>query len=208
MKLNDLITMSTDKDSKEEEYFEWYLNDLIDAGYVIGYYRSKTIKLTDGISYDYVQAMKTKDKVCTRVVAPALVYTPDYTILWNKKAENLFYIRYDTSKPVPISIDKPKLFPKMLAKEIEEHVVSIIDVKPDMASKFNTFSSSATFVVKQALLKLLYDVIVDKVKIKQLMKNSFTSKRYMLTDKSKQKRKIKWATCTLKDYVNKINNAV
>lgn len=206
MVLNDLISDSIDRDSQDEEYFEWYLNDLLKAGFIKDYFRSSTINLTPGIAYEYTQQLKSKEKELVRVVAPNLVFTPDYTIVWNTKAENVFYHRYDIGKPIEKDLDKPKLFPMMLAKEIEsKEIVSLIDVKPDIQKRFNTFGSSATFVIKQALLYEKYNIIVDKVKVKSLMKATFTSTRYMLTDKSLKPRKINWDVKTLKEHLNKIN---
>jgi hypothetical protein len=189
-------------DSMDEIYFEWFLDELKKTGYIESYYRGCTINLSDPVSLEYNVQLKTKTAQKSRVAISGIDYTPDYVIVWDKKAEGIFYKEIGVTT-ISEKFDKPDKFPMFWANNIYPvGPVSVLDVKPNVNQKFVKFTSSHTFVVKQAMTYMKYGLVVDKVKVQDLFKKTFTPSRYLLTDKSKELRKIKWVVKTLKDYVS------
>ena len=77
------MTPLSDYVSKEELQYSFYLDELVEAGFVEEYlYEPVSIPLSDPIGRLRKHS-----------------YTPDFVVVWNKKAEGLFYGPYLASKP-------------------------------------------------------------------------------------------------------------
>lgn len=195
-------------DSKDEIYFEWWLDELKQAGYVKEYYRAATLILNDDVYRHYRVKMKTKEKIeCDKIIS-SLQYTPDYVIVWNDIGKALFYKVDGDLTTIPNEHDKPTIYPMMWAQIIDDEIVSVVDVKPSVNKKFVKFTSSHTFVVKQAMVYERHGIFVEAIKVMDLMKRTFTPTRYTYTDKMKQERKLKWTKNSLKAYVLKLKNEI
>jgi len=192
-------------DSNDEIIFEWYLNELKSKGFIKNYYRCVSIELTSPIRYPVNCIMKTKTKTVDMYVSGSVSYTPDYIIEWDSNAEGIFYLRYDVQSSITKScLDKVShIFPAKM--DTDGNIFSVIDVKPDMKWGNNKFNTSYTFGQKQAMMYLIHNIIVSVVKVDKLMKCTFTPCRFLLTDKGKQARKMKWDYVSIDNYVKLIN---
>jgi hypothetical protein len=199
MNLKELLLPAspTEYDSLDELYFMWYLDDLVTNGIVKSYHRSKSIVLLEGRKLPLRVMLKTKVSIQLKqkLLHSSVTYTPDFIIIWS--SDEKLVTRYDRQDGFE---NKTAMF---LAREIDEELVSIIDIKPSTTfqTKYNT---SYTFSVKQAILFATQGVMVEKVQVKSLFKSSFTPTRFLRTDANRADRKIHWATKTYQEYA--INN--
>ena len=198
-----------------EGYFEWWLNELIVAGYVHSYSReSKVFEVFPNYIAQRKSYRKTIDpKIETFALLQKTQYTYDYEILWNLSAAYIFYQPADFSNPNELQtlVYKDTLFYAHEDKGLDRWV-SYVDVKPpSQAARFSgQLSSYHTFPLKQAALLWLHGVYVNKVipipmsgagKTISLFPNSFTPKRYLITDGATRTRSIKFKIRTLAKYV-------
>lgn len=180
-------------DSYEEVAFLQWCQELINKGYILKVERGKTYPLTYGLSKNWTEVvhMKTKDKTISKkqvILAPS-EYTPDFQIYWteegiNKFCSNLFFD------------DKcDKLFFNDIMFAFNHFTT--VEVKP-------IFDQNNMERLCKNNQKFLYDrhnIYVNIIKPTQLFEKTFTPKEYMLTTKTKQKRKINFVTRTLEEYL-------
>ena len=79
-------------DSIDEVYFEWWLQELKDNGYVESYHRAKSLTISDNITSEYTVKNKTRSDIVTKNILQPIVYTPDYVIVWTDKANGIFFL--------------------------------------------------------------------------------------------------------------------
>jgi hypothetical protein len=200
LKLKELISQDTGTDSEDEVHFEMWLDELKDAGYIHSYHRAATIEITPPIEFSYTVQGKNKQKTHSKNINRGISYTPDYVILWHDYAEGKFVVTKESV--IPKDLDSSK-FPKFIATRMgdDNNLVSILDVKPDVPMKFVKFNTSYTFGPKQALLYLVYGIIVERVKVPTLMKTTFTPNAFKYTPKTKKEKKLKWESRSMRDYL-------
>lgn len=201
-----------------ELYFEWWLNEMIDAGYVHSYTReAETFEIFPnyiGQRKDY--SRKTMEpKVETFAILGKTMYTYDYKIRWNDSAVYLFYQPMDFSKPEEFQmVVYPDTFFYAHYDKEDRRWVSFIDIKPpSQAARFSgQMSSYHTFPLKQAALLWLHGVYVNKIipipmrgagKTIALFPNTFTPKRYLISDGATRTRSIKFRIRSMAKYVIK-----
>ena len=192
-----------------ETYFEWYLNELKEAGYIKSWHREPfTIMVSEGINhlrYDF----KTKEnKIEEFQLFRKNEYTADYVIIWMPIAQELFYNLLNST----IRIWCP--FYAMIDNKGEHY--SVCDVKrPSGALAFGGNSTDYTFPIIQKMIYSKYNLFVTKVipipmvqkgKVKSgntvsLFTTTFVPKRYHLTDAGLQGRVINYRKQTLREYV-------
>ena len=81
-----------DFDSKEEEYFYWYILELKNLGFVDDWkYQPKTFELFDKCNFSFVKKMKTKNKICENILLRKHLYTPDFGIKWNDSVRSVLF---------------------------------------------------------------------------------------------------------------------
>jgi len=115
--------------SDEEEYFSWYLYDLKLRGFIKSWkHDAESFLLSDVINYNSAQYMKTKNKAVTRRLMDGHYYTPDFRVIWNKKAENIFYKNLDD--PYNDVKNKPPFKAQYRNIGGNFEIVSTIEVKP------------------------------------------------------------------------------
>jgi len=190
-------------DSEEEVYFSWWLEEVIEAGYVAACgYQAVKYDLSPSQLYDVDTQLKTKIRTDKKTLLQPHTYTPDFSIVWNVAARGLFY--YSIS-------DRKGLSKTPLTANSEDHYdTSVIDIKPPAFRHGASFM--ALFKVNQKWVYEKYGVYVQPVvlvgsknKNKRvttgLFPTTFTPERYLLTDKEKKKRILHYEPRSLKDFV-------
>jgi hypothetical protein len=197
-----------DKINDEERYFSYWLDELIEAGYVTKKYEQKSYVLTDEVKA--TRSWETKKGVKSEefTLIPEHSYTPDFEFVFSNRAKNLFY--HDTYGGYEY---RPFFYCRNYFDNINNNSICI-DIKGAFVQQFN---SAITFPDRQAMLWQRHQIYVQKVipfdlsgKKKTLFSLTFTPKKVIeelvyKTDKpgkwKKGDSKIKWKVKTLEEYV-------
>lgn len=193
-----------------ELYFEWYIQELKEAGFILSYKREPfTILVNKEITHKRWNFKTKTPKIEDFRLLPDIKYTFDYSIVWAKHAHELFYNFIDEK---PIRVWTP--FYAMIDADGEH--ISFVDVKAtSVGSKFGNNTSAVTFPILQKMIWTLYGIIISKAvpipmaskgKVKSgnnisLFTTTFVPRRYHLTDGGGQARTIHYKKQTLKEYV-------
>lgn len=190
--------------SSSEMYFEWWLDELKDAGFVLSYKRCDTYDLIPPFAFDVKQHYKTKEPLIKTInVLRQIRYTPDYEVVFSKKLLAKLFCQIkgrdildNGRENVPGNIYQEVLF--MSADDSSEDSITLFfDVKPpNSVIKFaGANASSRDFPIKQRLMYSVHNIFVNKVvpygDKNCLFCKTFLPKRYKWTDKSKALRKLK-----------------
>ena len=178
--------------SKEEEYFSYYLDELIDLQYVEYWkYEPFSFKLSEEVSYSYDKPLKTKKKEVTKTFLHAHEYTPDFLIQWTDKADRVF----------TRMIDNYSYFPGIYFIA-DSHRQSYVDVKP----AFDRHNMTRLFVINQKWVFEKYGAYVQKIVLtgtkNALFQATFTPYKYLITDKTGKPRALKYKPINLKEYAS------
>jgi len=178
--------MKQDFDSKEEMYFSWYLDELVDAGYVRNYdLHPREFILTNKQTVQVEKQLKTKVKVIEKTFLQPHVYTPDFYIRWLHNADDIFLSKIKGSgvfwAATPVLID------------------SFIEIKPT----FSRYNMARVFSLNQKWMYNKYGIYVQLIKPFKLFKDTFTPVRFLTTDKSGQARKLNYTPISLIEFVEK-----
>jgi hypothetical protein len=182
-------------DSKEEEYYTQWLIELAEQGYIKEFHIQPE-------PYEIFPTVKLEFDGKEKSVMRGMTYTADFKIIWHKKAKDIFFFNEDTK----ISSFTKELKSRHFAQYSEEceAYVSIVDVKGTFASRHN--STLIKFPLIQKIMYHTKGIYINKImplhKVKGLFANTFTPKKYTLTDTGKI-RKINWEVRTLEDYISK-----
>lgn len=198
-----------------EMYQEWYFNELVDAGYIMNYDR-------EGETFDIFPSYKILKKKYHKTKLPTtelftlergMKYSYDYRVFWTVKALNIFFTpaSFKDRNNVPI-VAYPGTF--FYAEEVGRNLwMSLVDVKPPAQGgrgNNNSMDSFVTFPLKQKILLWLHGVYINKVipipmkgcgDTNVLFPNTFTPKRYYITDGGRSTRKIKFDCYSLSEYL-------
>ena len=193
-----------------ETYFEWYINELKEAGYIKLVKREPFPILVSEAMEKKRYDLKTKTpRVETYKLFSRNTYTCDWVIIWDKSAKEIFYNILDDN---PTRIYCP--FYAVVDGEGEH--ISFVDVKPPAGAMiFGNNTSGYTFPILQKIIYTIYGIYVNKSIPIPLMKKgtvksgnksalfltTFVPKRYLLTDGGMQGREIKYKKQSLKEYV-------
>lgn len=212
-----------------ELYFEWWLKEMITAGYIKQFIREpETLIAAPTVKYGRTKRFKRKDnEVEPFNLFPEVKYTYDDIIIWDESAEYLFYEEINEAKV--FQFDKPQFvanraliaFPDQNHNvEEREEIISYVDVKPvNNAMMGGKVTSAISFPLKQRLCWENLDIYINKViprpmsgagyKVALFVK-TFTPQRYLITDGGARRRKINFPVLSLDQYVEKksthINN--
>jgi hypothetical protein len=192
------------KDSNEEQYFQWYLDDLKKYGLIKKYkYHCKPYILIYPHCYYTYSATRVVKKSQKHVLTNQHTYKPDFVIDWSdngksrklikmleeyqftrfcykKNIDNFFWVKYDNFN--------------------DNTLHSYIDVKP----LFNKYSDRLSlFRWKRALMLEIHNIIVQAVIPEILFRNTFTPERYLYNNKNTKKRLIKWDIVTIDEFLAK-----
>lgn len=195
-----------------EDYFDWYLNELKEAGYILTIKKEPfKIQVTPGMHHSqYVYKTGQKPQVEKFNMFRENTYKMDRLVEWAPHAKEIFFNLLDGN---PIRIACP-FYASMDAKG---RIWSLIDVKPPSgAMMYNNNTTSYTFPIIQKMLYWQYGIYVNKAipiplmskgEIKSgnrqaLFVTTFTPKRYLMTDGGGgQARDIKFQKKSLREYV-------
>lgn len=197
-----------------EMYFEWFLNELKEAGYVKEYYREPFgITLYEASKLERYNFSTKTPKIEEYSITRDDVYTMDYFVVWDKSAENIFYKLMDGT-PMVMTLDFECPFYAFVNQE--EKIVSLCDVKPASgAIIYGNNTSGVTFPIKQKVLYNNLGIYINKVipipysskgEIKSggsvaLFSSVFCPRRFRFSDAGKQPRLIKYKIRSLQDFV-------
>jgi hypothetical protein len=174
-------------DSKEEEYFYWWLLELEEYGLIANIERVTTgFKLCDKLEVNVKE--KGKDKLVT--LLDERVYTPDFkfTIL----SHNLLFNDIDN-----IVVNPNKRNTEVIIGQDKQVYV---ECKPS----FDQNNMTRLFKINQKEMYSKLGIFVNLIKIPSIFKHTFTPAKYLLTDKSNKARKINFKVVTVKEYINTI----
>lgn len=184
-------------DSKEEWYFTWWLNELKKHNVVLDYTcQPKAFDLSSPIILDNYKQLKTKKKEHKKKLLEGHIYTCDFRIVWNQKSLN--FLHKDVNGGIEFGLDKSiYLYSQMENNER----VSYIETKGEF--DFANMTRLATINIKWVYEK--YGIYVNLVKIgkkrNSFFDKTFTPERFLLTDKLKGKRILKYEPKNLQDLV-------
>jgi len=186
-------------DSPEEAYTSWYLDELVDKGYVIKYkHQPESYTLFAKRTYQYSKQLKTKVKIMDSTLLQEHVYTPDFEVIWRKYLSNKNPFIKDIEN---VKLDK--IAPLWSAEVWSERsdafctVKSVWEVKP----LFDRNNMTRLFTINQKWMYDKYGIYVQKIIPQKLFRDTFTPKKYLLTDRGKQKRKLTFVPRTLSEYM-------
>lgn len=166
--------------SMEELYFSWYLDELRFMNLIDGYdYEPEIIVLTNPV------------KIGKKTLLREFTYTYDFKIYWSK--ENI-----EICKKCGLAIDISD-YGKYPSIFIMSNFISKIEIKADFSA--NNMERLVKQVIK--FVYYLHNDYINLIKMPTLFKDSFTPNRYLLTDKTTTKRKIKFQVRNLKQYIDK-----
>ena len=182
-------------DSKPELDFCHYLEELKQAGFIQVWERAPTYTLTKGFEIEYIhtQELKTKTKETERkqVLLRESVYTPDFKIIWNRKAIGVFV----ETIPSLIVGKKPQTRPFLCNVDW----TSYIEVKP--SSTFDVDGMLRVFKMNQKFMWKIHSIFVNLIVPPDLFCSTFTPQGVNIPMDRKEKAP-KWPRVTLKEYAN------
>jgi hypothetical protein len=181
-------------DSDEERYFSWYLNELKEHGVIQGWsYHPKPFTLSDRIVHVFEKKLKTKSIVADSVILNDHKYQADFLVYWSTVWHCKVYMSL---------VDKYYHKAAAFVANSDKHF-SVIDVKGTFAGRHN--NSAITFPLDQKWVYQKYGIYVQKIVPIHLFKQTFTPKRYLVTDQSGKPRKLDYKIISVSQYLNSIS---
>lgn len=196
-----------------EVYFEWYMNELKEAGFVLDIKREKfAIEVTPPMPRKRYNFSTKEPKIEDYNIFKPLVYTADYMIKWAPHAKEIFFNLLEVDSPLRIWCP---FYAQIDSKGV---AFSLVDVKPTYAaSQFSGYNaSSISFPLNQKFIYYLYGIYINKAitiptvakgEVKSgnnvaLFTTTFCPNRYLLTDGGLQGRDIKFNKRSLREYIS------
>lgn len=191
--------MKTSIDSAGELHFMWFCEELVNNGFIEQFHKSKTYNLFEGLKNTFIKEMKTKNKEVEETLLHPHNYTPDWEIIWENKAKNIFFTELGEKKEKAFisQIINPIIFSELCYNN------SIIEIKPSY--DFQNMSRLSVINVKWMMDK--YNLFINQIQTDKLFKSTFTPKRYIKTDSGMANRTInKWLPKTLEQFLKEHEN--
>jgi len=170
------------KVSNEERLFKFYINELLETGWLDdAIEQPKTFPVFDG-AYGFIWHRDKRELLNLNVkLLKPQSYTPDFKLLWNKKAEGVFYwdngIVCDKNSTTYRKVNKDVYIP-FYRKE------SWIDTKGTFVGLNN--NSGITFPKNQALMWIAHEIYVQKIVVsydtKSIFYRTFTPKNLIINE--------------------------
>ena len=177
-------------DSSEEKYFDWYLQTLLNNGFIKSYdFNTLSWDLSSKKTYEWEKKMKlVPNKIMETTILHPHIYTPDVVVEWNQNAKNLFYQNLE---------DNEKITTYFYAQDD----VSRWEIKGDF--DYQNMTRLARVNIKWVMEK--YGIYVQIVSPNKTFNKTFTPERYLLTDKSFKPRKLKYKNVkTIREFRDEI----
>ncbi|HDY86922.1 MAG TPA: hypothetical protein ENH82_02265 [bacterium] len=177
--------------SNLEIHFEWYLAELVAAGYVTEWMSQLPgWMLFVKAEYVYTKQLKTKRKEIKAVIPglSKMEYTPDFRIVWTPEAKGIFWQNFYSGRKL-----KSPFF-----IENEFILEAYVEIKPG----FDQHNMTRTVQPKIRWVWEKFGSYVQIITPEKLFEQTFTPARYLFCDKiATRKRKIKYPVRTLRDYL-------
>ena len=189
--------------SMEEQYFQWYLDELIENGFIKKIkYQPRPFKLFEGAQVKWLEIKKTKSKEHTQNLLSGHQYQADFLIYWDKSAELMFYGGFQQ-----VMNQSLKKFPFIANYDEKMGIYSIIDVK----GNFNQNDAWRRFSIDQKWVFLKYKIYVQKIipvpsgkkkftPATALFMSTFMPKRFKRTDMDTKRRVIHFPNKSIEEY--------
>lgn len=185
------VYMGIPWDSYTELVFLYWAEELKKQGYIISIERAQSYLLSDALTNNYAEQLKTKSKPVNQLIAHGHSYTPEYEILWDyKKArEKFIWIMGSGNKFDRHFIAHPTQDPNICR--------TVIEIKPNF--DFANMTRLAILNVKWTYQR--HGIWVNIIKPLELFEKTFVPKKYLVTTTGKA-RKLKYQPRTLFDCLN------
>lgn len=200
--------MATEKNNFEM-YFEWWLDDLKEEGFITEYVREpQTFILKPEVEVSYPKGKKIL-KIEKQTILNPITYTPDYKVAFTQKGVNILFLVISEMGSIPEKYNRNLhfLFLENIRSLKDNVYILYFDVKaPAKAVRFSSgLGSTREFPIKQRLMYDLKGIFVNKVvpvgSSTSLFEKTFYPKRYFQTDKSRGSRKNMENKSTIKDFL-------
>jgi hypothetical protein len=193
-------------DSKEEEYFYWWILELKDKGIIESFkYQPKSFELSSDIKVSYKEKLKTKTNVKSQSLLSGHQYKADFLIYWNKDYKDKIFVDYNdimeqSFKKYPIVVNY---------SEKSNCYFSVVDVK----GNFNQNDAWRRFSIDQKWVFQNHSIFVQKIvpipdgkgrPASALFKTTFIPNRYQLTDITQKRRKINFEYRLIESYLDSL----
>jgi len=185
-------------DSVGELHFSYWCEELKKKGYIEHYeFQPEAYDLSSKVTSTYKKPMKrVEDKVLEQTILQPHIYTPDVLIIWNSKAQGVFYNTLeDCSK-----VEPHQMIANWQGYENRMVWASTIELKP-------TFDHQNMTRLASLNIKWVYEKhkhVIEMVKLPDFFKKTFTPNRYLLTDKTYVTRKLKYKPTTLNEFITSL----
>lgn len=194
-------------DSVEEAYLSWWLDELVEAGYVDRWARGRSYDLAPAITQEYwkervspATGLPLPAKRSKVTLKQALSYTPDFEVHWTLKSMGLLHVPHQA-----LTVGAPEHH--FISHYDEEQMpFSLLEVKPRIAgrSTMNTgrFSiSRMNCMILYKELGLYTNLLEVGTQPGSIFAKTFTPDRFLTTDKSGKPRTLKFQPRDLSGFV-------
>lgn len=191
-------------ESKEEQHFQWYIDELIEAGFIRRVkYQPKPFKLFSGQEIKWLELKKTKSVERHTNLLSGHTYQADFIIYWHPHAELKLFASF-----VKVMNQNIKKFPFIANYDEKIGYYTVLDVK----GSYNQNDAWRRFSIDQKWVFEHYHVYVQKVicvpagtekftPANALFMTSFLPRRFLKTDLNGSRRKIHFPYKLLKEYI-------
>ncbi len=175
---------SVEFDSPEEEWFSWYLQELVDAGLASRWERAETYKLAPALTGRYLRTKgkgpKAKEVIVPKDLLKEHSYTPDFAVWWTPEAYRTGLVQ---NLDAPEYLDQTPFLANGCGK------FSVLEVKPF----FDRHGKTAWATCQIKWLYRLTGTFVQLVKVgsnktEGIFSKSFTPARYLKTTTGKERK--------------------
>jgi hypothetical protein len=175
-------------DSKEEEYFSWYLDELVKNHFARGWRRPQTISLASNVK---AWSQKGKAKPKPSVILRDQTYTPDFEVFWTQKAIDKKLVTslvHEESESLPESYSAP--FSANTNSDLGP--VSYLEVK----GGFTEHDESRIYSILAKWTYQVHGIYIQRVNVStapnSIFAKTFCPARFLLTDKTMNPRKVRF----------------
>lgn len=182
--------------SDEEMYFSWYLDELLEAGYISQWsFEPYTYRLSSVAKYNVETPIKTKVNVKRLALLRAHEYTPDFGVSFNPEAHGVFYRTLTEGKDL-------RKIPFIANIDSDHQPYLIAEIKPafDKHNMIRLFRINQKWMYFQNKV-YVQEIIVDTKNERGLFARTFTPAKYLLTPTGRQ-RTLHYTPRTLQEFVS------
>ena len=184
-------------DSDEEEYFSWYLDELLEAKYISRWiFQPYTYRLSRIAKYSVHTQLKTRVGIKRLNLFPAHEYTPDFGIEFTPKSRRIFYNLIDDGIDLRTA--------PFIANCTHDIPYGIIEIKPsfDKHNMIRLFRINQKWLYFQSKV-YVQEMVVDKKNGRGLFADTFTPAKYLVTPTGKD-RTLRYKPRSLREYIDEL----